>query len=271
MRRSLLSTAAVGTLLLSAACGAPEEPEGAPVSTDHAAAGTQGEGVQEEGPQDEEAQQEPEHGAADDGDAAVSEASWDPASIHVLVNKANPLEPSDHVPSDLTVPEVPAEHEDVQLRAEPAAALEELFAAASAAEIPLVVTSAYRAYDLQSALYSSYADSMGQEAADEVSARPGHSEHQTGLAVDLSYPGNEDCYLKACFGQTPTGIWLEENAHEHGFIIRYPEESQEITGFSYEPWHLRYVSEATASDVISQGVTLEEYWGQPAAPDYEDA
>ena len=269
MRRSLLSTAVVGTLLLAAACGA-EEPDGDPEGTERSAAGTQDEAAQDEAAPDEETQQDPSPRAADDaGVEPVSEASWDPTSIHVLVNKANPLEPADHVPPDLTVPDVPME-QAAEMRAEPTAALEELFAAASEAEVPLVVTSAYRDFELQTALYEHYSDTMGQEAADEVSARPGHSEHQTGLAVDLSYPGNEECYLKACFGDTPTGVWLADNAHEHGFIIRYPEESQEITGFSYEPWHLRYVGQETAVDVVGQGVTLEEYWDQPAAPDYED-
>lgn len=264
MRRSLLSTAIVGTLLLAAACGA-EEPDGDPEGTERSAAG-----AQDEGAPDEETQQDPSPRAADDaGVEPVSEASWDPTSIHVLVNKANPLEPADHVPPDLTVPDVPME-QAAEMRAEPTAALEELFAAASEAEVPLVVTSAYRDYELQTTLYEHYSDTMGQEAADEVSARPGHSEHQTGLAVDLSYPGNEDCHLRTCFGDTPTGVWLADNAHEHGFIIRYPEESQEITGFSYEPWHLRYVGQETAVDVVGQGVTLEEYWDQPAAPDYED-
>ncbi len=254
MRRSLLSTAAVGTLLLAAGCAAEEDPEDDPEGTEHAE-GTPAETDQE---------------AADDAEPApLSEPSWDPASIYVLVNKANPLEPADHEPSDLTVPVVPAE-QDSEMREEPAQALEELFEAAGEAEIPLVVTSAYRDYELQSALYEHYSETMGQESADEVSARPGYSEHQTGLAVDLSYPGNEECYLKACFGETPTGVWLAENSHEHGFIIRYPEDAQEITGFSYEPWHLRYVGPETATDVVEQGVTLEEYWDQPAAPDYED-
>lgn len=271
MRRSLLSTAAAGTLLLTAACGADEEPAQREPAQQSPAQGDPAQ--QQSAPEQDAGQDAGSDPDSDDdaGSAPASEASWDPASLHVLVNKADPLDPADHVPSDLTPVTAPADHEDVQMRQEPAEALEELFSAASADEIPLVVASAYRSYDYQSTVYQGHVDNLGQEAADEVSARPGHSEHQTGLAVDLSYPGNEDCHLRTCFGETPTGIWLAENAHEHGFIIRYPEGSQEITGFSYEPWHLRYVSEATAADVADQGVTLEEYWDQPAAPDYEDA
>ncbi len=251
---SLISAAAVLTLLT--ACGGTEETAPSPSPETHGpGSGTEGtEAPEAGGPENE----------------PVSEASWDPESVHVLVNKENPLEPADHEPSDLTVPDVPMEFEGQQLREEAAVALEELFAAAEEDGVELLVTTAYRGYDHQLALYEGYAEEMGQEAADEVSARPGYSEHQTGLAADFSHPGNEDCYLSACFGETEAGQWLAENGHDHGFIIRYPEGAQDITGFSYEPWQLRYVGEETAAAVVAQDVTLEEYWDQPAAPDYAD-
>lgn len=253
--RALFPAAAIGTLLLITACAGEGSQEGG--------------GQQTEEPSTEDSTVEEPSAEEPDNDAA-SEASGDPDSIHVLVNKINPLDPADHEPSDLVVPDVPMEFEGQQMRDEAAAALEELFDDAEEDDIDLLVTTAYRGYEHQLALYEGYAEDLGQEAADEVSARPGYSEHQTGLAVDLSHPGNEDCYLSVCFGDTPAGEWLAENAHEHGFLIRYPQDAAEVTGFSYEPWHLRYAGKETAADVVEQDLTLEEYWGQPAAPDYED-
>lgn len=200
----------------------------------------------------------------------ASEASWDPESIHVLVNRANPLDPIDFVPSDLAVADVPNEFGDPELREEPAETLEELFAAAEADGIQLWVTTTYRDFEFQQALYDQYVADQGEEAADRFSARPGYSEHQTGLAVDVADLEDRDCYLRACFGETEAGQWVAENAPEFGFIIRYPEGAEEIVGFQYEPWHLRYVGVETAVEVTEQGLTLEEYWDQPPAPDYLD-
>ena len=210
-----------------------------------------------------------ETGTGKPGDAPVSEASGEPDSIHVLVNKAEPLDPLDYEPEDLTGVDIPQRYGGQQMREEPAGALEELFAAAAQEDLELEVTTAYRDYAHQQALYDSRYAEQGQEATDELTARPGHSEHQTGLAVDLSFPGNEDCYLSTCFGETEQGQWLGERAWEFGFIIRYPEGAEETTGFDYEPWHLRYVGEETAEAVVEEGTTLEEYWDQSAAPEYE--
>lgn len=87
----------------------------------------------------------------------------------------------------------------------------------------------------------------------------------------MSFEDNHQCNLHACFAETQQGQWLAEHAHRFGFIIRYPENAKEITGYSYEPWHLRYVGEPTATEITSQDVTLEEYWNQPPAPDYSEA
>lgn len=199
-----------------------------------------------------------------------SEASSDPTSIHALVNKHHALEPEDFEPEDLTELEVPQQYGGQRLREEAAATLEELVAAAANDEVELWVTTAYRNYEHQQGLYKQQIAAVGQDAADELVARPGYSEHQTGLAVDMSFDGNQDCKLHACFAETPQGQWLAENAHEFGFIIRYPDGTDDITGYSYEPWHLRYVGEPTAEEVTSQEITLEEYWDVPAAPDYQD-
>ncbi|GFZ79285.1 M15 family metallopeptidase [Nesterenkonia alkaliphila] len=235
------------------AVSAPEtvEPESEPPAAEHEAEP----GGEEEAPE-----------------TPVSEASWEPDSVHVLVNKRNPLDPLSYSPSDLVTPNVPLHgpQEAMQLRAEPAEALERLFAAADGAGHSLSMISGYRSHDYQVQVYGQHVATNGQEAADRVSARPGHSEHQTGLAVDVDTPAGPETTLRRAFGETPEGRWVAENAHEFGFIIRYPEGAEEITGFSYEPWHLRYVGEATAAEIVARGVTLEEYWDQPAAPDYQD-
>ncbi len=200
----------------------------------------------------------------------VSEASTNPESIHVLVNKATPLDPQDHEPADLETVEVTQDNGGQTMRQDAASALEDLFAAAEDDGLDLSLVSAYRAFDYQETVYDGYVEESGQEAADTFSARPGYSEHQTGLAADISFPGNADCLLRECFGETEEGQWLAGNAAEHGFIIRYPEGDAEVTGFDYEPWHLRYLGEETAEAVDASGLTLEEYWGRPAAPDYVD-
>ena len=111
--------------------------------------------------------------------------------------------------------------------------------------------SGYRSYYTQQYLYNSYVSTYGRESADTFSARPGHSEHQTGLAFDV---GSIDDY----YGDTPAGIWLKENAHYYGFIIRYPKGKEHITGYKYEPWHIRYLGVDIATDIYNKGVTLEE-------------
>lgn len=184
------------------------------------------------------------------------------------MNKQHGLEVEDFEPPDLVALDVPQQYGGQQLREDAAAALEELVAEATEDGIDLWVTTAYRDFKHQRALYEQRHAEGGQESADKFTARPGFSEHQTGLAVDMSFEGNTDCNLRACFAQTEQGEWLAEHAARFGFVIRYPEGVESITGYSYEPWHLRYVGEPTAQEVTEQDVTLEEYWDQPSAPDY---
>ncbi len=129
-----------------------------------------------------------------------------------------------------------------------------MFAAAKTDGISLWVKSGYRSYIDQKIIYNGYVANDGQENADRYSARPGHSEHQTGLAFDLNS-------LSQDFGTTPEGIWLAQNCYKYGFIIRYPKEKENITGYMYEPWHVRYLGIEKATAVFESGLCLEEYLG----------
>lgn len=133
-------------------------------------------------------------------------------------------------------------------------ALEEMIQAAQDDGIELFVISGFRSFERQQTLYSNYLLREGRDAADRYSARPGYSEHQTGLAFDLNS-------LEFSFGETAEGKWLSEHCAEYGFIIRYPADKEEETGYMYEPWHVRYLGVETASDVASSGLCLEEYLG----------
>lgn len=141
------------------------------------------------------------------------------------------------------------------------AAFEEMAAAARLENIELVAFSGFRSYEYQTTLYNNYVKRDGQEKADRYSARPGHSEHQTGLAFDIGEKGREDLWLTSEFGETEAGKWLVKNAHKYGFILRYPKGKEEITGFMYESWHFRYLGVDVATKVNESGVTLEEYLG----------
>ncbi len=170
----------------------------------------------------------------------------------MVVNKERVL-PNSYMPADLT--NVLGE----QMRADAAETLNKLLAAAKAEGINFKAISGYRSYNDQKITYNGFVKRDGQAKADTYSARAGHSEHQTGLAIDL---GNSDgtCELQACFGQSAGGKWLAAHAHEHGFIIRYLEGKDEITGYQYEPWHLRYVGIDLATELYKSAQTLEEFF-----------
>ncbi len=183
-------------------------------------------------------------------------------SIAVLVNKSHPLNPLRYVPGDL----VNARGSGYYLRAAAAGALNSLFNAASSAGYGLAVVSGYRSYDTQAGLYDYYVRTYGQAYADTISAKPGYSEHQTGLAADIGNAGGS-CGLSTCFGDTPAGRWVAANAYRFGYIVRYPNGYSGTTGYSYEPWHLRYVGPTIAADMRARSYpTLEHYFaGNPAA------
>lgn len=182
-----------------------------------------------------------------------------PGSLWVVVNKKRPL-PAEFVPQL-----IPAS--GGKLQAEAAQALEKLIKAGATAKAPLKIISSYRSYSTQQSLYSSYVQKDGQAAADTYSARPGHSEHQTGMAVDLGNSSGQ-CDLEICFAKTTGGTWLASNALSYGFIIRYTEDKTAVTGYQYEPWHIRYVGVDLARELTTKKQTMEEFFGLPAAPGY---
>jgi zinc D-Ala-D-Ala carboxypeptidase len=194
-----------------------------------------------------------------------------PSSMWVVVNKQHQLTPKDYVPADLVYPNIPLRvpgNASMQVRQKTAAALEELAAGAKTAGLNLMLASGYRSYSYQVGLYNGYVKSIGQTEADKTSARPGYSEHQTGLAADLE-PASRLCEVTACFGDTTEGTWLAAHAYEYGFIIRYPADKVPITGYSYEPWHIRYVGKELAGELHKQHIaTLEEFFGITGGQSY---
>ncbi|WP_028608360.1 M15 family metallopeptidase [Paenibacillus harenae] len=194
----------------------------------------------------------------EDGLAVIAE----PANIGVLVNKRNKL-PEDYNPTDLVYPDVrfifSEKIEKRKLRKEAASALEELFGAAEKDNILLAGVSAYRSHSTQKTLFERYVKRDGLVKARTYSAYPGTSEHETGLAIDISGSDGK-CAAADCFADTDEAAWLAEHAHEYGFIIRYPKGKEDITGYQYEPWHIRYVGVDVAAELEESGETLEEYY-----------
>ena len=179
----------------------------------------------------------------------------------VVVNKKYSL-PIDYKPSDLVVPDVSFSYagvlEQSYMRAPAAKQMEKMFAAAKKEGVTLNAVSGFRSGERQKVLYNNYVARDGKAAADQYSARPGHSEHQTGLVFDISAPsvGNG---LTAALGDTKEGKWIANNAAKYGFIVRYDRGFQSRTGYTYEPWHIRYVGVDVATQIKNNGQTLEEY------------
>jgi D-alanyl-D-alanine carboxypeptidase len=219
-------------------------------------------------PVDEQPTPQPAPPAAPQPAPPVSAAIDDPSSVQVVVNKLRPLTPLDYAPAVRAV-NVPGVNGQGSMRPVAADAIEHMFADYTAETgLQMQSNSTYRSYATQVDTYNGWVSQLGQAEADKVSARPGHSEHQTGLVMDITDVPNT-CGLDACFGGTPQGVWLAQNAWRYGFVIRYPQGMTHITGYSYEPWHVRYVGEDVAGDMYARGIlTLEEYYGLPAAPDY---
>lgn len=198
-------------------------------------------------------------------DETVLSTKNDPAYL-LIVNKQHPL-PSSFIPTDLTTVSCRSK-EGLQLEARAEAALAYLMAEMEAdGACDVKVTSAYRNYQYQNTLYQMYvteemnANGIGETEAkkivDTYSARPGYSEHQSGLCVDLI--GEQSLTLDKSFESTKAFAWLSENAYRFGFILRYPEKKEAVTGYSYEPWHYRFVGREAATEIFFRGITLEEY------------
>lgn len=172
-----------------------------------------------------------------------------PDDPFVLVNKYYSLD-KDYTPSDLI-----NVGGNQRMKKEAGEALIKMIEDVKNNGMYLQAQSGYRDYDLQTRLYNGYVSSHGQEEADTFSARPGSSEHQTGLAIDVS----KDGYLSKEFENTNEFKWLNENAHKYGFILRYPKDKIYITGYDYEPWHYRYVGIEVATLIKNENITYEEY------------
>jgi len=192
----------------------------------------------------------------------ATEIDLDPQSTTVFINKEYVL-PEDYIPSDMVVPDILFDfnyYDDRKLmRVEASDALEELFAASREYGISLVGISAYRSYQRQYDIFTNNIIRRGKEHTLRYSAVPGTSEHQSGLCIDLSTQSLNHNLIDA-FSTTPEGIWLSKNAYLYGYIIRYPEDKTAVTGYSYEPWHIRYVGKELASYLYKNDLTLEEYY-----------
>lgn len=185
-----------------------------------------------------------------------------PNSIWALVNKTNSI-PTDYIPESLVIPDVATRldksNDERSVRSDIAPAVVELFSAAKNDGYELMIGSGYRSAALQSIYFYSLANTVGEVQANISIARPGESEHQTGLAIDISTISYE-CYLDNCFEYTNGGQWLANNAHKYGFILRYPKNKTDITGYMYESWHFRYVGIDLATALYQSELTLEEAW-----------
>lgn len=192
----------------------------------------------------------------------------DPVSTWVIVNKPRPLHPLNFAPAELVYPDVTYVNRQ-PMRPDVAQALVAMFhAGKTEAGLDFSVQSGYRSFESQTRVYNDDAARNGTAYADTDTARPGHSEHQTGLAVDISaVPAS--CSLDACFAHTPHGEWLAANAWRFGFLLRYPADKVAVTGFAFEPWHFRYIGVPLATQLKKTGVTtLEEFFGVPGGTEY---
>lgn len=172
-----------------------------------------------------------------------------PENPLVLVNKYNQL-PEDYTPNNLINLKCNPKY---KLCEEAALAFDSLVNDAKLDKVNIYPYSAYRSYEYQKTIYNKYVNRDGQELADTYSARPGHSEHQTGLSVDIKSLGHNEI-------TESDYAWLKENAHLYGYIIRYPKDSTKITGYQEEPWHLRYVGIEVASEIKNLNITFDEYY-----------
>ncbi|WP_328292081.1 M15 family metallopeptidase [Kineococcus sp. NBC_00420] len=210
------------------------------------------------------------------GDPAVHDAAAQPApsatppahslteagSPWVIVNKQHPIAPHDYAPEIAVVG-------GKEVASTIAADLQGLLAAAKSATVSLGVTSGFRSLAHQQDVHDNAVARDGVESAESVSARPGYSEHQTGLAVDFSGSSRPGCLLENCFGQTPEYDWLVANAGRFGFLRRYPDDKTDVTGYAPEPWHWRWVGTDLVAQMAAKGVTtMEEFFGVSGGSTY---
>ena len=252
----------------------PTAPEEAPESTDDASDTPEPEVAEEPTTEEEPATETPEDSAPVEEAPPVELVPKEPLETEgqanlalgtlILVNKQIAL-PSNYKPQDLVTPNIAfvdsATGDRRMLRQEAATGIEGLMAAAKSAGIDLKGTSAFRSYDYQVQLFNAYVARDGKEQAMKYSAPPGHSEHQTGLAIDVS-SASVGYQLTQGLEQTKEGKWLADNAHKYGFIVRYQRAFEDETGYMYEPWHLRYIGVEHATNVKQMNVPFEQYLQQ---------
>lgn len=173
----------------------------------------------------------------------------------ILVNKYYSL-PDKYAPDDIVSMSSQYAYPDNSIRSEVYEAFKEMSKAAKIDSISLIVNSSYRDYDSQREIYEDYKDKNGAEYADKYAARPNFSEHQTGLSLDIFSPG----YGMKTFENSDAFKWLSENSYKYGFILRYPKDKEDITGYSYEAWHYRYLGKDLAMKVFESSLTFDEYY-----------
>jgi D-alanyl-D-alanine carboxypeptidase len=183
-------------------------------------------------------------------------------SLWVVANKQRPLNPITYKPAL-------GYFKGVALAKVTATALTQMAAGMAKDKAgTLLLNSGYRSYDTQKIVHARQVANLGLKAGEALAARPGYSEHQTGLAADVSASG-QGCVIQVCFAKTKAGKWLAANAWQYGFILRYPDGQTKITGYQFEPWHFRFVGVQLATEMKSQNITtLEKFWQLPAAPAY---
>lgn len=188
-------------------------------------------------------------------------AIQNPDSLLVLCNKYYYLS-SSYVPDDLVSVAAKNTRSGAKLRREANDAFKLLCEDAAKEGIEIRITTAYRGYSFQKTLYNRYVKNDGKKAADTYSARPGYSEHQTGLAMDLGGKTPSGTWDLGYFDGTKAFHWMQEHAADYGFILRFPKDKVDITGYQYEPWHYRYVGKEAARLIWDEGLCLEEYWAK---------
>ncbi|MFJ6416991.1 D-alanyl-D-alanine carboxypeptidase family protein [Paeniglutamicibacter sp. NPDC091659] len=179
-----------------------------------------------------------------------------PKKLNVLVNKTYPLAPKEYAPKTSTIADT-----GIRLETRTAAAYRDLAKAARRDGVNIKLTSGYRSYKSQKTIFDNYTVWYGPEKARSLAAKPGTSEHQTGLSLDVGN-FNRKCALNDCFATTPVGRWMGKNAPKYGFVLRYPKGQEAVTGYKYEPWHFRYVGATQARAMAKKkSKTLEHYYG----------
>ena len=173
----------------------------------------------------------------------------------ILVNKYNYLD-KDFKPDDVIDISSRYAYAENQASSKVLDEYIKMFNDAEAAGIKLVISSSYRDYDNQDETYNEYLELYGEDEARKYASLPGYSEHQTGLAFDILTLG----VLTDDFDKTEEFKWLRDNSYKYGFILRYPKDKENITGYSYESWHYRYVGVDVAKKIHDEGITFDEYY-----------